>query len=263
MKEVWEMRKLWILFFVAFFTFHEKTASPVTFHPGSSEGQSTQLVSHDQAVDSRSTFAKLDVPAIRQLPELYNGCEVTSLAMLLHSLGSPVDKLQLAKQIKKDSTPFKGTSLTQISQWGNPNEGFVGDITGKTKGYGVYNGPIHDLLVKYVGDQAVNLSGSDFSTLEWVVDQGHPIVVWATATFKPTSQWVTWKKGDVTVRATFQEHAVLLVGYDDEFVYINDPLTGQKTRGVNKQSFIKSWEQLGKQAVTAMAEENRSILAQK
>jgi len=183
--------------------------------------------------------------------------------MLLNASGSSVDKLELAKQIKKDPTPFKGSSLKQISQWGDPNEGFVGDITGKRKGYGVYNGPLFDLLKEHVQDKAVNLTGSEFSTLEWVVDQGYPIVVWTTATFQPTSQWVTWKKQDQTIKATFQEHAVLLVGYDDQFIYINDPLTGAKARQVNKQNFIKSWEQMGKQAVTAMEKENRYVLAQK
>lgn len=258
------MKKLWILFLIAFFTFHEKTASPVAkLQPQEAEFQvASYTVSLQQAVEKRSPFAKLDVPVIRQLPELYNGCEVTSLAMLLRASGSSVDKLQLAEQIKKDPTPFKGSSLTQISQWGNPNEGFVGDITGKRKGYGVYNGPVYQLLKEYAHDKAVNLTGSEFSTLEWIVDQGHPIVIWGTASFQPTNQWVSWKKEDQTIKATFQEHVVLLVGYDDQFVYINDPLTGEKARKVNKQNFIKSWEQLGRQAVSIMERENLYVLAQ-
>lgn len=44
----------------------------------------------------------LDVPIIRQMdaPRLYNGCEVTSLAMLLVDNGFHVTKNQLAEEIK-------------------------------------------------------------------------------------------------------------------------------------------------------------------
>ena len=109
------MKKLWVLFFIVFFTFHEKTASPVTKIQSETTGEhQSYSASINQAVEKRSTLAKLDVPALRQLPELYNGCEVTSLAMLLQASGSSVDKLTLAKQIKKDLTPFKGSSLKGV-----------------------------------------------------------------------------------------------------------------------------------------------------
>jgi uncharacterized protein YvpB len=52
------------------------------------------------------------------------------------------------------------------------------------------------------------------------------------------------------VRATFQEHAVLLVGYDKDHVYLNDPLSGQKQLQLEKSTFLPSWEALGKQAIT-------------
>jgi hypothetical protein len=45
---------------------------------------------------------KLDVPLINQMdaPKLYNGCEITSLAMILNFHGLKVTKNELAKKVK-------------------------------------------------------------------------------------------------------------------------------------------------------------------
>lgn len=243
--------------FISFFLFQEETASPIVkLRAKEIEQVQSQTVSLKDAAGSRSAKAVLDVPAIKQLPELYNGCEVTSLSMLLTSAGHPIDKMELAQKVRKDPTPFQGTSLKQISQWGDPLEGFVGDIQGKRKGYGVYHKPLYDLLKEYMPDKAVDLTGKDFSALEWVIDQGSPVVTWTTVTYQPTDQWVTWKKDDRTIKATFQEHAVLLVGFDEQHVYINDPLTGAKGLKVPKQSFVESWKQMGSQAITIIDEKH-------
>lgn len=45
----------------------------------------------------------MDVPLISQNPELKNGCEVTSLAMVLQYAGIKVNKLELANSIKKEN----------------------------------------------------------------------------------------------------------------------------------------------------------------
>jgi uncharacterized protein YvpB len=80
----------------------------------------------------------LDVPLIAQNPELKYGCEVTSLAMVLQYAGIKVNKTELANSIKKDNDPLIIGKGGNIEHWGDPNDGFVGDITGKKKGYAVY-----------------------------------------------------------------------------------------------------------------------------
>lgn len=49
----------------------------------------------------------MNVPVISQKPELFNGCEVTSLAMLLRYAGVNVGKLELAKRLEKDGDPLE------------------------------------------------------------------------------------------------------------------------------------------------------------
>ncbi|HJV45717.1 MAG TPA: C39 family peptidase [Bacillota bacterium] len=242
-----------ILTIVSFFLFHQTTFSPVGQLASADDSIASQLVEQvdwDHLVSGRSKKASLDIPVIRQLPELYNGCEVTSLSMLLTAAGTPKDKVQLAYQLPKDSTEFKGNSMTDITEWGDPNSGFVGDITGDARGYGVNSGPIYQLLGKYLPDRAMNLTGKDFSAVEWMIDQGSPVIAWTTTNFQPTDDWVTWKKGNQTIKVTFKEHVVLIVGYDTKYVYLNDPLTGNKNEKALKSMFISSWNQLGNQAIT-------------
>lgn len=61
---------------------------------------------------------------------------MTSLLMLLQFKGISVDKMELAKLIRKDSTPYHDKEGKVF--FGHPNEGFVGDMYNiKEPGYGV------------------------------------------------------------------------------------------------------------------------------
>jgi uncharacterized protein YvpB len=205
-----------------------------------------------EANDSQPAEMLLNVPVIQQLPELYNGCEVTSLAMLLGAYETPVNKLELAIRLQKDPTPLIGEYPQQITEWGDPRVGFVGDITGRKTGYGVYHEPLFALLQEYVGDQAIDLTGGDFTQIIDYVAQGRPVVAWTTVDFRPTTEWVQWKNGDKEIIVTFKEHTVLIVGFDQDSIFINDPLSGMKAEEIPKEQFVQSWEQLGRQALSIL-----------
>lgn len=170
--------------------------------------------------------------------------------MLLHAAGKPVGKMELTKRMPKDPTPLQRRGRDVIA-WGNPNVGFVGDITGRTPGYGVYHGPVAKLLREYLPGKAVDLSGSSsFDPVLRYLDAGSPVLAWTTVRFVPVSAWDIWQSPSGAVRGTFQEHAVLIVGYEKDKLYINDPLDGTKAKAVNRSSFVAAWEQMGRQAVT-------------
>jgi len=193
----------------------------------------------------------IEVRSVKQGPELFNGCEATSLAMLLAHLGEPQDKLQVAAQMPRDLTPQQVDANGRVRTWGNPNVGFVGDVTGVQPGYGIYHGPLLRLANKLSRRMFVDLTGTSFTTLQHAITENRPVVVWVTSPFQLTNEWVTWQTPDgQTIRATYREHAVLLVGYDPHYVYVNNPLTGEQAQRVERAAFLTSWEQLGKQAVT-------------
>jgi uncharacterized protein YvpB len=204
----------------------------------------------DKPVATISQTKMINVPLINQNPELRYGCEVTSLAMVLNYAGVKVSKMELYKKVKKDQDPIKRSSTGDILQWGNPHEGFVGDMTGKNAGYAVFDQPITQLVNDYLPDRAVNLTNQSFDKVLQHVSKGYPVVVWTTGDYRLPDRWESWKHGNQVIKTPLDLHAVVLVGYDQQFVYLNDPLSGRKKVKVNKKQFIKSWHALKSRAVS-------------
>ncbi|MCM3726230.1 C39 family peptidase [Neobacillus cucumis] len=202
-----------------------------------------EVVLQAKVAPSLPDSIKLDVPLIMQMdqPLLYNGCEVTSLAMILNYSGVKVTKNELANNIKTVPLTYSN------GQKGNPNVGFVGDMA-HGPGLGVYNGPVFELTKKYVGDRAVNLTDKPFTDILKEVGQGRPVWIITTSSFAPISVFQTWDTPQGKIKITFSEHSVAITGYDENYIYINDPYGG-KNKKLNRESFIKAWEQMGKQAI--------------
>ncbi|SDM93984.1 Uncharacterized protein YvpB [Paenibacillus sp. yr247] len=193
--------------------------------------------------------AMIDAPIFAQLPELPAGCEITSLTMLLHYQGITKNKIELAAEMHKDDTPVTLNADGSIAFWGNPNTGFVGDVTRKQRGFGIYHSGLFPLLKTYI-PQAIDITGESFEMYEQQIAHNIPVIVWTTIDFNIPYKWVTWDTPQGLLKTTFAEHAVLLVGYDENNVYLNDPLSGTKQVQVNKAQFIDSWSAMGKQGLT-------------
>jgi uncharacterized protein YvpB len=225
-----------------------------------SNGQDTKIQdtkTEERSIQNKKNTEKkkpkkvlLDVPIIAQNPELNNGCEITSLAMLLQYAGVNADKMTLSEEIKKDKTPLLHDENGNIKQWGNPNEGFVGDITGKNDGFGVYQEPMIELMEQYMPGRSVDLSKQPFESLIKSIDEGHPVIVWVTAEFKAPKEYNEWEKNGVKIKATFDEHAVVLVVYDKKYCYINNPLSEKKNQKIKKTTFKKVWSVMGNMAIS-------------
>lgn len=193
----------------------------------------------------------LSVPAISQYPELPRGCEVTSLAMLLNSAGVNVDKMVLAENIKRDNTPQ--TVRNGQIYFGNPNDGFVGSMYSFNQpGYGVYHEPIAELAESYLPGRIKDLTDSSFDELKLYLSNGSPVWVITNSTYKKldNSQFETWTTPTGKVSITYNEHSVLLTGYDGQYVYFDDPLTGEKNKKAPIKDFEESWVQMGRQAIS-------------
>ncbi|WP_137597947.1 C39 family peptidase [Paucilactobacillus kaifaensis] len=188
---------------------------------------------------------QLDVPLLDQMdsPQLYNGCEVTSMAMLLQYYGHDVSKNDLAKAIK--TVPLNYSN----GKHGNPNVGFVGSVDGSSKGLGVYHKPMAKLTKKYTSS-VEDISGSNFQKVIEKVSSGHPVWIITTASFSKVNNMKTWQTPQGKVKVTFSQHSVVITGYDKtrKIVYINNPY-GTKNQAVAWNKFVAAYNQMGKQAI--------------
>jgi uncharacterized protein YvpB len=213
------------------------------------EGEETGIGQPEEPVIERLPSIRLQAPLILQYPELRSGCEVTSLAMLLNYSGLKIGKMDLARLMPRDPTPIRWNTDGSIRSWGNPNTGFVGEVTGKAKGFGIFHGALLELLKQYQPG-AVDLTNRAWEDIEAHVSSGVPVIAWTTINFVDPNNWVVWDTPIGPLRTTFVEHAVLLTGYDDNYVYVNDPLGGAAGKRIDKQQFIRTWQALGTQAIS-------------
>ncbi len=187
----------------------------------------------------------LDVPLINQMddPKLYNGCEVTSLAMLLQYHKINVSKNTLGDEIETVPLDYDD------GQHGNPNVGFVGDVTGDSAGLGVYHGPVAKLAQKY-SKNVHDISGQSFSKVIERLELGQPVWTITTVNFAPVDDFQDWQTPQGEMKITFSEHSVVITGFDrkNSLIYINNPF-GNKNQAVSWNDFEDAYNQMGKQAI--------------
>ena len=194
---------------------------------------------------------RINMNYILQNPELPTGCEATSLTMVLNFLGYHVSKTTIAGEYLPTSTDF---SVSDGKKYGPDfSITFPGDPFTKY-GYGCLAPCIVTTANNYLSDYGTghtivsNISGSSPAQLYDYVKKGVPIIVWATISmcnprvgaswYTPSGKYVTW---------TSHEHCLVLVGYDNNNVILNDPLVGTAT--YSRSLFETRYAQMGSQAV--------------
>lgn len=196
-----------------------------------------------------------DVPIILQIPNYHNGCESASSTMILQYYGYNITLPEVIEKVPIVPLEYKKGRL----YGGDPNESFTGSMS--SRGYGIYAKPMVDVLKSIIKDQngkhqVKNLTGSSLEDLLTYVEMGHPIQIWATASLQTYEQsskqewYVKTLDGEYTnEKVTFpiSEHCLVLVGYDEENIYLNNPLEGLSIW--NKEKFEKSYIDMGKQAI--------------
>lgn len=187
---------------------------------------------------------KLDVPLENQMPDLPNGCEVTSLSMLMNYYGIKVNKNELAENIQHVDFCTDGGKYR-----GNPNQGFVGHMSIANAGWCVYNGPLYNVARKYT-THIENITGSDFLSLLKLVSNGHPVLIITTTTFNRVNDMQTWDTNTGKVNVTPSSHACVITGYSKpkKVIYVNNPY-GYKNQPVNWKNLQASYNQQGRQAL--------------
>ena len=193
----------------------------------------------------RNTIIIEGVPTINQYPDYPTGCESVSLAILLRYYGVNVSPSEIISSLKKGDKPYEEDG---VKYGGNPYLEFIGDPYDYDS-FGVYNNPIAEIAETYKSGVIVK-EGVPFDEVLALVKNGHPVIAWTsmnlaipyisnTWTYKPTGETINWKA---------QEHAVVIVGYNDENVIISDPLRGTY-RYQSRSTFESRYNYYGRQVI--------------
>ena len=191
------------------------------------------------------------IPYLNQFTLGYpTGCEAVSATMLLQFKGYDITVEDIV-----ENTPTQERGKYQQGNQiyaGNPFEEFVGHPgKGKSEGsYGCFAEPIVVAMQKFAGDKVKNISGCDEETLFSYIDEGEPIVVWGIKNAGDIEEGVIWKypDGSGSFKELIGEHCFVLIGYDEQLVYLDDPSAGRHVEQP-KEKFIKNWKALYSQAI--------------
>ncbi|GIN73793.1 hypothetical protein J14TS2_42680 [Bacillus sp. J14TS2] len=190
--------------------------------------------------------AQLDIPYTKQRPSLPSGCEATSLAMALNYYGISITKEEIAQEHIYDDAKLIRAEDNSIQMWGNPLQGYVGDPF--SVGYTIFPN-----ILKQQADQfilSMDSTGANLETLEYFVAQGKPVLIWVTIEYETPNERFWQTKEGKEVYAPTPLHNVVLTGYDEEYVYVNDPEEyGEKDFKIAKEKFEYLYNLMGRKSL--------------
>jgi len=169
----------------------------------------------------------LSVPIIAQFPDFPTGCESVSAVMTLRYYGATISVNDFVDKHLPKSNHF--WRRNGVLHGPDPNEYFIGDPASKNS-FGCMAPVIEKALISYFGsaERVKNTTGESLSSLcTTYIDQGMPVLVWATIGMITTEGGDSWLLEDgSTFTWPKNEHCMVLIGYDNQRYYFNDPYRG-------------------------------------
>jgi uncharacterized protein YvpB len=189
----------------------------------------------EAATEAKAEPVILDAPYISQNEGYPTGCEAISAVMALNNAGVTITPNEfiddyLPQGLEPEYSYEYGTYVGD-----SPQEYFLGNPYSED-GIGCYSQVIVQSLEKIIRDKnaSLKIESGYIGTLEELcdtyIDSGTPVIVWATMEMKTAQEGMTWLTSDGgEFTWVGPEHCLLLVGYDDDNYYFNDPQKGRAT----------------------------------
>ncbi|MBR5578017.1 MAG: C39 family peptidase [Lachnospiraceae bacterium] len=166
----------------------------------------------------------IEAPYIDQSVKYPTGCESVSAVMLLQYLGIDitVDRF-IEEYLEKKNMEEKEGKLFGP----NPKEYFCGSPYDPDS-FGCYAPVICKALEKILGEEyeIIDETGTSMDELkEKYIDRNLPVIFWACINMREPVVGPAWQLFETGETFTWisNEHCMLLVGYDEEGYYFNDP----------------------------------------
>ena len=188
----------------------------------------------------------LNVPPLCQNPKLPTGCESCCATMALQYIGIQTDMETVASIIPRQNLESREGRLFGP----DPEEIFAGSPFETFHCFGCFENVMIDAVNSYfdgVCAQKVYGSLEDFCTE--FIDRNQTVMIWATMNMRAisyTSHWTLpdgneyyWPSG---------EHCLLLIGYNEYYYYLNDPMEGAMV-AYPKEVVQSVYEEMGSRAM--------------
>ncbi len=199
----------------------------------------------------------LDVPFLSQTEEWPTGCESVCAVMALQYAGVDVSVEKFVDEfLPLGEAPHWDANGTLVGC--DPRKEFPGDPRSQD-GWGCYAPVIRDAVQRLLesGEEGLSvedLTGQTLDSLcgDWV-SQGTPVLVWATIGMEePAADAVFAIQGTgETFQWIYPMHCLLLVGWNREGYFFNDPLEG-KNIFYNREDVQRAFQALGQQALAVL-----------
>lgn len=200
----------------------------------------------------------IEVPYLNQRSGYPTGCEVTSATMLLNFYGYDytIDEV-IDEFLPTSGVEFDEEKDVMIAD--SPYNSFIGDPS-YSGSYGCFAPVIAKTLSDAMDDEqkVVDISGMELEKIsELFLSNDIPVLVWVTIGMVPSYPSDEWEllDGSGTFTWIAEEHCMVLVGYDEENFYFNDPLNYDYPVTYEKELAQERFEELEKQAVVIIPKE--------
>lgn len=200
-----------------------------------------------------------DVPMLYQGEDYPSGCESVSSTMLLNYYGFKIT----TNEFIDNYLPISDLKYNDNGKMTAPDthSAFIGSPYSKAA-LGCFPPVIKNAMNDYFKNKnyrAVDITGASMETLTSnYIANNQPVLIWATMWMQEpcvTYEWEVkgakndspYKDGD-TYKWLANEHCMVLIGYDENYYYLNDPLNYYTTT-YSRSLFDNRYKQMGKSAL--------------
>lgn len=200
-----------------------------------------------------------DVPMLYQGNDYPSGCESVSSTMLLNYYGFDIT----ANEFIDEYLPMSDITYNDNGEMTAPDpySAFIGSPYSELA-LGCFPPVIKNAMNDYFEDKnyrAVDVTGESMKTLtSKYIANNHPVLIWATMWMNNPAVTYEWKVKNATEDSPYKdgdtyqwlanEHCMVLVGYDEDYYYLNDPLR-YSTTAYSRAVFEDRYKQMGKCAL--------------
>lgn len=220
--------------------------SEVVKNNSSATASSTEVEPAKTTDADKQKSVTIDVVNLDQNPEYPTGCESVSAVMALKYAGHSITVSKFVDSYLEKSSDFYIENGKKIGP--DPTKVFVGNPRSGAS-YGCM-APVIEKACQKAGATVKNTTGKSLDELcTGYIDKKSPVLIWATISMQEKESGSVWYLQDGS-RFVWpkHEHCLLLVGYDDQYYYVNDPMRGATVK-YEKTVVSQRYGELGMQSL--------------